>query len=72
MTQAEIEELFTYHSPEPHQIPTFVKIREEAKHFALIVSEITPASAEQTLAIRAIHAAVFHANTAVALHGKKH
>lgn len=71
MTQAEIENLFTYHSPEPHQIPLYTKVREEAKRFALVVSEITPVSPEQTLAIRAIHQASMMANAAIALHSRK-
>lgn len=63
----DIENLFTYHRPTPEQAERYVKLRDAAKAYALIVAELTPASAEQTLAIRAIHAASMHANSAIAV-----
>jgi hypothetical protein len=71
MTQAEIENLFMYHAPNEAQIEEMKKLREKALSFAMMVSELTPVSPEQTLAIRAIHLASMHANSAIALHSKK-
>jgi hypothetical protein len=70
MTSDDIEHIFTYHAPTPEQIPRYEEIRAAAKLFALTILDNTPASADQTVAIRKVREAVFNANAAIALGGK--
>ena len=67
MTNEQIENIFSYHTPKQDQIPRYNIIREKAKELALVIVENTPASAEQTLAIRSLHAATMHANSSIAM-----
>jgi hypothetical protein len=62
-----IEELFSYHPPKGDQVGRYERLREGAKTYAKLIAELTPESAEQTLAIRAVHLASMHANSAVAV-----
>ena len=63
----DIEQLFTYHPPRGDQGERYARLREAAMVYAGVVQELTPASAEQTLAIRAVHLASMHANSAIAV-----
>jgi hypothetical protein len=68
-THDTINNLFKHHPPQSDaQIARYERIREAGRVFAKAVLDNTPGSAEQTLAIRAAHQAVMHANSAVALH----
>lgn len=67
MTQIELNNLFNYHAPKDDQSERNQQIRIYAKEFAEIIQDSTPASAEQTLAIRAVHQAMMHANSAIAV-----
>ena len=60
-------DIFTYHPPTPDQAERYTKLREAALAYAKLVKELTPESAEQTLAIRSIHAASMQANAAIAV-----
>lgn len=62
-----LDQMFTYHKPTPEQAERYYKLRAAAKRHAQIVSELTPESPEQTLAIRQIHAASMLANAAIAV-----
>ena len=64
-----INEIFTYHSPTPTQIPQYETIRNAAKEFAMILIDNTPRSADQSAAIRHLREAVMTANAAIALQG---
>jgi hypothetical protein len=66
ITTADLENWFTYRSPDPDQIPKYRAIREAALVFAEIVRDATPAGADQTAAIRKIREAVMTANAAIA------
>ena len=59
--------LFTYHRPTSEQAERYTKLRAAALAYAELVKELTPESAEQTLAIRSIHAASMQANAAIAV-----
>lgn len=65
-----INNIFTYHSPTPEQLPKYEAIRAKAKELGLVIVENTPASADQTAAIRLLREAVMTANAAIALDGK--
>lgn len=67
MTVEQIEELFTYHAPKPGQPERYQAIREAAKNLAKVIVTNTPASADQTAAIRELRLCVMTANAAIAL-----
>ncbi len=69
ITDADLDNWFTYHSPTTDQQTKYLAIREEAKRFAQVVRDNTPASADQTAAIRKIREATMTANQAIACEG---
>lgn len=71
MNQAEIEHNFAYHAPDAEKQATHEKIRAEGLRFALIISELTRETPEQTLAIRCVEEATRLANAAVARYPHK-
>jgi hypothetical protein len=64
-----INEMFTYHAPDPNQKIKYQNIREKAKEFARVIYENTPACADQSAAIRLVREAVMTANASIALKG---
>ncbi len=56
---------FTYHPPKGDQPDRYGKIREVAKGLAATILALTPTSAEQDLAYRAVQQAVMWANCAI-------
>ncbi len=70
-TEAVINDVFSYHRPQPVQLPKYDNIREGAREFAKILVANTPASADdQTTAMRKLREAVMTANASIALEGK--
>jgi hypothetical protein len=65
-----LQDIFTYHAPTPEQQVKYVNIRDGAYRFAIDLIANTPASADQTAAIRLLREAVMTANQAVATEGK--
>ena len=65
-----LENWFTFHPVQPGQAEKYEAIRAAAKVFAAAIVDLTPASADQTAAIRHIRDAVFTANAAIACGGK--
>lgn len=63
----QIDELFTYHAPKPGQPERYEAIREGAREFAKILIANTPASADQSAAIRDLRVCVMTANASIAL-----
>lgn len=61
-----IERDFTYHPPKGDQPERYVKIRDMAKAFALLIVETTPTSREQSIALTHLDSVVFNANAAIA------
>lgn len=66
MTDHDIERWFTYHTPTEGQVVCYQEIRDAAKDFAYLIRRVTPASADQTAAIRKVREAVMTANAAIA------
>ena len=64
-----IDHIFKYHPPSAEQLPKYEAIRAAAKEFARVVIENTPASADQSAAVRHIREATMTANAAIALGG---
>lgn len=70
MTQDQLENWFTYHSPTPEQLPKYLAIREAGKSFADAIVANAPDCADTTAAVRKIREAVMTANQAIACGGK--
>lgn len=66
----DIDNIFSYHAPMAGQVDKYESIRAAAKHLAKVILDNTPASADQTAAIRKVREAVMTANAAIALDGK--
>lgn len=65
-----VDNWFMYHSPTPEQTPKYEAIREAGKHLAQVILDNTPASADQSDAIRKVREAVMTANASIACDGK--
>lgn len=66
MTTVDLDNLFNYHAPTDDQIPKYNAIREAGRMLASVILKQTPASADQTAAIRKVREAVMTANAAIA------
>ena len=65
-----IDNWFSYHAPQGDQAERYGRIREAGAAFARVIEAETPASADQTAAIRKVREAVMTANAAIACGGK--
>ena len=67
-SEVDINNRFTYHPPiqELNQADRYGEIREEARMFALMLTNECPESRERSLAITKLEEAVFWANAAIA------
>lgn len=65
--QFDINNVFTYHAPTGDQPARYIAIRHAAKMLAEVIVASTPASAEQTLALRDLQRCVMMANAAIAI-----
>lgn len=65
-----LKDIFTYHKPTDEQQVHYVAIRNAAFEFSKVLIANTPASADQTSAIRHLRMCVMEANQAVATEGK--
>lgn len=66
MDQSEIDVRFTYHAPKTGQPELYVKLRDKAKEFAMLINEVCPESREKALAFTQLEDSVFWANSAIA------
>ena len=64
--QADFDNIFTFHPPSGDQIQRYERIRAAAKELWEEIATLTPGSAEQTLARRALESMVFWANASIA------
>lgn len=65
-----LEDIFSYHAPSLDQQVRYQVIRDAALEFAKVLIANTPASADQTVAIRLLRDTVMTANASIALEGK--
>ncbi len=70
ITNAQLENWFTYHSPSPEQLPKYQAIRAAGLNLAEIIRDNTLPSADQTAAIRKVREACMTANAAIACNGE--
>lgn len=66
VTQADLDNWFTYHAPTEDQQAKYILLRDGAKKFAETILFCAPAGPDQTAAIRKIREAVMTANAAIA------
>lgn len=64
--EQELSKRFTYHAPQPDQLPRYEEIRRLAGTLAILIARYTPPSREQALALTKLEEAVMHANSAIA------
>lgn len=67
----DLERIFTYHAPFGSQTDRYNTIRATARSLGYVIVDITPPSAEQTLAIRHLQQAVMWANAAIAINERE-
>lgn len=67
--EEQVEAWFTYHAPKEGQPEQYQAIRDSAKALARTILANTPASADQTAAVRKVREAVMTANAAIACEG---
>lgn len=77
ITQQQLNEWFTYHAPEGKvagsdldKTAAYDVVRRAGRAFAEAIVACTPASADQTAAVRKVREAVMTANAAIACDGK--
>jgi alkanesulfonate monooxygenase SsuD/methylene tetrahydromethanopterin reductase-like flavin-dependent oxidoreductase (luciferase family) len=66
----QLQNWFTYHAPNGQDVEAYARIRDAGAEFARAIIRDTPASADQTDAIRKVREAVMTANCARACGGK--
>lgn len=64
-----IDNVFSYHAPEPAQFPHYEAIRAAAKNLAYVIEQNTPSCADQAAAFRKLRDCVMTAEAAIALKG---
>ena len=62
----DLEAIYKYHVPQKGQKEKYEAIREKAKELAIMISELCPASREQSVAFTNIENAVMWANASIA------
>jgi hypothetical protein len=70
ITEDNLNNWFTYHSPSPEQLPKYLEIREAGLTLAKAIVKNTPSSADQTAAVRKVREAVMTANQSIACNGQ--
>jgi hypothetical protein len=70
ITDEQLSNWFTYHSPTPEQLPKYQEIRRAGLELAQVIAANSPVCADQTAAIRKVREACMTANAAIACDGK--
>jgi hypothetical protein len=69
VTEDNLEEVFTYHTPTDDQVRRFAEVREAGIAFARAILRNVPDCADRSVAIRDVRSARMNANAAIALEG---
>ena len=70
ITSLDLDNWFNYHTPDCGQLDSYKELRDEARKFAYVILKLTPASADQTAAVRKLREAMMTANAAIACGGR--
>jgi hypothetical protein len=71
LTNADIDNLFTYHRPFGDQPGRYTSIRFSARELARTIAKLCPESREKSLAITHLQTAIMFANAAIAINEKE-
>lgn len=66
ISDVEIENRFTYHSPHGDQPQRYEKLRSEAKKLAYLIRDLCPDSRERSTAMTHLENTIFWANASIA------
>ena len=66
MTDEQIKNNFSYHSPKEGQPEKYTSLRETAKEFAYLLNDLCPDSREKSLAMTKLEECVMWANASIA------
>jgi hypothetical protein len=66
MQPEDLQNRFTYHSPEPGQVQKYQQIRDKGRELAELVNDACPESREKSLAVTNLEQAVMWANASIA------
>jgi hypothetical protein len=66
----DLENIFSYHAPNPEQLVHYKAVREGALAFAKVLEAHVPDGADKSAALRELRVCVMTANAAIALDGK--
>ena len=70
-TREQLRDIFTYyHAPDADQQVAYEKLRNAAYDFAVVLTELTVSSPDQSAALRKLRECVMTANASIALRGK--
>ena len=67
MTDAQIDNIFTYHAPVGDQVERYQDLRDQAKAMAYMIQRACPESREKSLAITSLQQAIMWANASIAI-----
>lgn len=67
MAKATLRDVFTYHAPFGDQQERYLALREAALEFSQLITDMTPPSREQSLALTDVQRACQMANAAIAI-----
>lgn len=71
ITEADLDNWFVYHPPTgPEQVAQYQRVRDAGRVFEQAILMNSPASADQSAAIRKVREAVFTTHAAIACGGK--
>lgn len=66
ISQAQIENNFSYHEPKGDQLERYGQLRNKAKELAQYIDQLCPGSREKSLAMTNLEQAMFWANASIA------
>ena len=67
MTENEIINNFTYHTPTEKMKPKFQELRNKAKELALLINKLVPQGREQALAHTKLQESIMWANAGIVI-----
>lgn len=63
----QLDNIYTYHTPHSNQAERYVTLRAKAKELAQLITDLTPQSREQSVALTNVQQAIMWANAAIAI-----
>jgi len=67
MGKADLDSIFSYHAPHTTQPERYVALRAKARELAQLITDLTPQSREQSVALTKVQEASMWANAAIAI-----